>query len=111
MPERTPDAVHVVETRPEAALIYRLSGDYNPIHVDPAASAKAGFARPILHGLCTFGMIGRALVAAACDGDPVRLKEMGGRFSATLYPGETIMVEVWRGRSGQHLVSGPLERA
>lgn len=97
MPDRSPDAVHVIETRPEAALIYRLSGDYNPIHVDPAASAKAGFARPILHGLCTFGMIGRALVAAACDGEPARLKEMAGRFSAPLYPGETIMVEVWRG--------------
>lgn len=95
LPDRAPDRTHHVPTRPEAALIYRLSGDWNPIHADPAKAAKAGFDRPILHGLCTFGIICRALVATACDGDAARLREMGGRFSAPCYPGETIAVDVW----------------
>ncbi len=95
LPERAPDIVHALKSRPEAALIYRLSGDWNPVHADPAVAAKAGFSRPILHGLCTFGMIGRALVATICDGDPAALREAGGRFSAPVYPGETITVEIW----------------
>lgn len=95
MPTRAPDLTHVMPTRPEAALIYRLSGDWNPIHADPDKAARAGFTRPILHGLCTFGMIGRALIATACRQDPARLFELGGRFSAPVYPGETIAVDLW----------------
>lgn len=100
MPERTPDHVHAIATRPEAALIYRLSGDFNPIHADPAIARKAGFDRPILHGLCTFGIIGRALIATVCGGDPSRLREMNGRFSSTIYPGETVSVEIWNQGDG-----------
>lgn len=95
LPDRAPDLTHSMPTRPEAALIYRLSGDWNPIHADPAKAANAGFDRPILHGLCTFGMIGRALVATTCRHDPARLREMGGRFSAPCYPGETIALDLW----------------
>ena len=94
-PKRAPDVVHAIPTRPEAALIYRLSGDTNPVHADPKVAARAGFAQPILHGLCTFGVIGRALVAALCDGDPWRLRALNGRFSAPVFPGETIQVEMW----------------
>lgn len=102
LPERAPDLTHDVYSRPEAALIYRLSGDYNPVHADPKVAAKAGFARPILHGLCTYGMIGRALVTTICDGDPTRLREAGGRFSAPVYPGETISVDVWKEGAGRY---------
>jgi acyl dehydratase len=100
LPDRAPDVSHAVTSRPDATLIYRLSGDYNPVHVDPAVARKAGFERPILHGLCTFGMIGRALVATVCDGDPAALKELGGRFSSVVYPGDTITVDIWREGAG-----------
>jgi acyl dehydratase len=95
MPDRAPDLAHDLRTRPEAALIYRLSGDWNPVHADPAVAARAGFERPILHGLCTYGMAGRAVVASICGGDPARLRELHVRFSAPVYPGETIRVELW----------------
>lgn len=95
VPERAPDISHAMATRPEAALIYRLSGDWNPIHADPALAIKAGFDRPILHGLCTFGMIVRAIIAKTCGNDPAQLREIAGRFSAPAYPGETITVDIW----------------
>ncbi len=100
-PTRAPDARYEMATRPEAALIYRLSGDWNPIHADPAKAKSAGFDRPILHGLCTYGMIGRALIATACGGKPERLRELNGRFSAPIFPGETIRVDVWDEGGGQ----------
>jgi len=95
IPDRAPDIVHDIATRPEAALIYRLSGDMNPVHADPKIAAKAGFPRPILHGLCTYGIAGRALVATACGGDSSRLRELHVRFSAPVFPGETIRVDLW----------------
>ncbi len=95
IPDRAPDIVHDIATRPEQALIYRLSGDMNPVHADPAVAARAGFPRPILHGLCTYGIAGRAVVATACGGDPARLRELHVRFSAPVFPGETIRVELW----------------
>ena len=101
LPDRAPDRTHVLSSRPEAALIYRLSGDYNPVHADPKVAARAGFDRPILHGLCTFGMIGRALVASVCVDDPERLRELVGRFSKPVYPGETIAVDVWSEGEGR----------
>jgi len=101
IPERAPDIVHRLPTRPEAALVYRLSGDFNPVHADPKVAARAGFPRPILHGLCTYGMIGRALVATVCERDPARLRELHGRFSAVVYPGETIAVEIWHQPDGE----------
>jgi len=95
IPERTPDAVCDLPTLPQAALIYRLSGDYNPLHADPAYAAKAGFKMPILHGRCTFSVVGHALLKTVCGYDATRLKSMDGRFSSPVYPGETIRTEMW----------------
>jgi acyl dehydratase len=95
IPERAPDLVCDLPTRPETALIYRLSGDVNPLHVEPAAARAAGFPRPILHGLATFGVAGHALLKTVCGYDPGRLTAMAGRFSAPVFPGETISTEIW----------------
>jgi acyl dehydratase len=102
VPERAPDAVCELKTRPEAALIYRLSGDYNPVHIDPAVAQAAGFPRPILHGLCSFGVSGVALLKTLCGWDPTRLQEIGCRFSSPVYPGETLRVEMWALGGGRH---------
>jgi acyl dehydratase len=96
IPTRAPDAVCDFGTRPEMALIYRLSGDYNPLHAEPAAAKAAGFDRPILHGLGTFGVSGHALLKTVCGYDPARLKSFSCRFSAPVFPGETIRTEMWR---------------
>jgi acyl dehydratase len=101
LPARSPDVVRRIETRPESALIYRLSGDYNPVHASPAVARRAGFERPILHGLCTFGIACRALIATVCDKDPAKLKSINGRFSAPLYPGETQTIEAWLEAGGR----------
>lgn len=101
MPERAPDHVVTLTTRPEQALIYRLSGDDNPLHADPAVAAEAGFDRPILHGLCTFACAGRAVLSALCGQSPARLRRIGGRFSASVFPGETIVTEIWWSGQGQ----------
>lgn len=95
VPETPPDRACDLATLPQAALIYRLSGDYNPLHADPEYAGKAGFKMPILHGRCTFGVVGHALLKSCCGYDPVRLKSMEGRFSAPVYPGETIRTEMW----------------
>ena len=95
LPGRAPDHQVVRETRPEQALIYRLSGDRNPLHVDPKFAARGGFDRPILHGLCTYGVTGRALLRVLCDGDPARFRSMAGRFSRPVLPGEPLTVSVW----------------
>jgi acyl dehydratase len=96
VPERAPDLVREIATLPQQALLYRLCADRNPLHSEPAAARKAGFDRPILHGLGTFGVAGHALLAACCDYDPARLKRMFARFSAPVFPGETIRVEMYR---------------
>jgi len=96
IPTRAPDAVCDFGTRPEMALIYRLSGDYNPLHAEPAVAKTAGFPRPILHGLGTFGVSGHALLKTMCGYDPARLISFSGRFSAPVFPGETIRTEMWR---------------
>ncbi|NNM71609.1 MaoC/PaaZ C-terminal domain-containing protein [Enterovirga aerilata] len=101
VPERAPDVTIDLRTRPEQALIYRLSGDYNPLHVDPDVARAAGFTRPILHGLCTYGVAGRAVLAGLCDGEPERLTRIDCRFTAPLYPGETIRTEIWREGEGR----------
>ena len=96
LPERDADEVCDLPTMPQAALIYRLSGDFNPLHADPKVAIAAGFERPILHGLCTLGVAGHALLKTACGYDPARFKSMALRFSAPVYPGETIRTEIWR---------------
>lgn len=100
LPEREPDLVCDLPTWRHSGLIYRLNGDFNPIHADPAAAASAGFERPILHGLCTYGIAGHALVRSLCDNDATRLREMNLRFSAPVLPGETIRTEIWREGDG-----------
>jgi len=95
-PDREPDYQVVQETRPEQALIYRLSGDRNPLHVDPKFAARGGFSQPILHGLCTYGVTGRALLHGLCDSDPARFRSMSGRFSRPVLPGEPLTVSAWR---------------
>ncbi len=93
--DRGPDRVCDLPTLPQQALIYRLNGDANPLHADPDVAADAGFPRPILHGLCTFGIAGHALLKTLCGYDPARLKRFDVRFSAPVFPGETIRTEMW----------------
>lgn len=96
VPTRAADTVLDLPTRPNQALLYRLCGDRNPLHADPDFAAKAGFDRPILHGLCTYGFACHAVVKAMCDLDPTRLAAFEARFSAPVFPGETIRTEMWR---------------
>jgi acyl dehydratase len=99
-PDRAPDLSVDMPTHPQMALIYRLSGDLNPLHADPAFASKAGFPRPILHGLATYGVVGHALMAQLCAYEPARFRAMDGRFSAPVFPGETISVDIWREAPG-----------
>ena len=95
MPEREPDHEVTYATRVDQALLYRLSGDRNPLHSDPKFAALAGFDRPILHGLCTNGFTGRALLHTLCGGDPALFRSMAGRFSSPVFPGEPLTVRMW----------------
>lgn len=95
-PDRTPDETVIYTSRPDQALLYRLSGDRNPLHADPTFAARGGFDRPILHGLCTYGFTGRALLHALCGSDPDRFKSMYGRFSRPVLPGQDLTVNIWK---------------
>ena len=101
--DRTPDFSDTQAIHPEAALLYRLMGDTNPLHADPAVATKAGFARPILHGLASYGLVAHALLRQCAGGDPARLKALDIRFASPVYPGETLVTEIWRvpGQPGQ----------
>jgi len=101
LPERAPDDAITLSTSPQAALIYRLSGDFNRLHSDPATAREAGFARPILHGLATFGVVGHGLVKQLCAGNPAALQAMGGRFTAPVFPGETLQLDLWHDGPGR----------
>ena len=95
VPDRAPDHVLGYDTRTDQALLYRLNGDRNPLHSDPSFAALAGFDTPILHGLCTYGVTGRALLHALCDSDPDHFGSMGGRFKSPVLPGERLDVHMW----------------
>lgn len=95
LPDTPPTRFVDIKTHPNSALIYRLSGDRNPLHADPKAAARGGFKSPILHGLCTYGVAGRAVLRGCCGNDPARLKSLQVRFSSPVYPGETIRTEMW----------------
>jgi acyl dehydratase len=110
LPEGEPDLSVDIVTLPQAALIYRLSGDYNPIHADPVAAGKAGFPKPILHGLCSLGLATRALIDGIAEGDPSRLGALSLRFSKPVFPGETIRTEIFRTQSGARFRARALER-
>ncbi|MBB6576561.1 acyl dehydratase [Comamonas odontotermitis] len=100
-PDTAPRWTFEHRIRPEAALLYRLMGDYNPLHADPRVAQAAGFEKPILHGLATYGMVGHALVMTACGGDASQLRSIHARFSSPVYPGETLRTEIWQ--SGKSL--------
>lgn len=94
--DRAADATATLPVALNQALIYRLAGDYNPLHIDPEVAKSAGFDRPILHGLCAYGMVGRALIKLLCGDDPARLRRLDVRFTSPVYPGEPLHVEVWK---------------
>ena len=108
--EGDPDFVHEIKTKPDQALIFRLSGDYNPLHSDPNFAKTAGFEKPILHGMCTYGIACRSLVEIVCEGDAKRLKKFDCRFSSPVYPGETIVTEMWKNGSKVYYQSKVKER-
>lgn len=110
VPQRAPDHVATFATRPEQALIYRLSGDRNPLHADPDFARSVGFDRPILHGLCSYGIATTAVMKAACDGDPARIRHVAARFTAPVFPGETLSTEIWRDRAAISFRSRVVER-
>jgi acyl dehydratase len=100
-PERAPDHEVTYQTSPDQALIYRLSGDRNPLHSDPAFAAMGGFDRPILHGLCSYGFTGRALLHTLCDGDPERFRHVEARFASPVLPGEALTIRMWEQGDGE----------
>jgi acyl dehydratase len=99
-----------IATLPIAGLIYRLSGDYNPLHADPALARAAGFDKPILHGLCTYGIACQSLIRALCDYDATRLRSMSARFTKPVFPGETIRTEYWQNGNELQFRSLSVER-
>lgn len=102
-PDGAPDHTVTYQTSVDQALVYRLSGDRNPLHSDPAFAAIGGFDRPILHGLCTYGFTGRALLHTLCDGDPDRFRHIEGRFTSPVMPGEALTIDMWRTGDGEAL--------
>ena len=96
MPTRAPDLSHSALTRPEQSFLYRMNGDYNPLHVDPSAARKGGFERPILHGLCTYGFACKAVLETICGYDHTLIGEFDARFTAPVYPGDTIETHMWQ---------------
>ena len=96
VPDRKPDAEVLSPTDARQAMWYRLCGDRNPLHIDPEFAAAAGFARPILHGLCTYGIVAKAAVDAVLDGEPARVAGYDGRFAGVVFPGETLRTRIWR---------------
>jgi acyl dehydratase len=95
LPQRAPDMTRIAHTRPEQALYYRLTGDRNPLHAEPAVALRAGFKAPILHGMCTYGIACKEIVSQACGYDHTRIEEFQARFTSPVYPGEDIQTDLW----------------
>ncbi|CAB3745553.1 hypothetical protein LMG24238_07682 [Paraburkholderia sediminicola] len=95
IPQRNPDLTIAIPTRPDQTLLYRLHEDKNPLHVDPKVAAKAGFPGPILHGLCTYGLVCSTLVKTVCEGDPAQMASFDARFTGSVLPGDTLELGVW----------------
>ena len=110
IPVRNPDHLCDLATLPQAALLYRLNGDMNPLHADPEVARSAGYERPILHGLCTFGVAGHAILRCCCGYDPDRIRSTSVRFTAPVFPGETIRTEMWDVDGGLCFRSRVVER-
>jgi acyl dehydratase len=104
-PAREPDRTLERATRGDQALLYRLSGDWNPLHADPEFAERAGFDRPILHGLCTYGIVLKAVVDTLLDGDVARVRAYSTRFAGIFFPGETLRIRMWSGPEGRVQVS------
>jgi acyl dehydratase len=105
-PAGEPDRIVERAVREDQALLYRLSGDRNPLHADPEFAARAGFERPVLHGLCTYGMTLKAVVDTLLDGDVTRVRSCTARFAGVVYPGETLRIRMWRGDGAVRVVVG-----
>jgi len=100
-PAKAPDHEVTLQTSPDQAFVYRLSGDRNPLHTDPSFAAIGGFDRPILHGLCSYGFTGRALLGALCNNDVTKFKHIEGRFSSPVMPGDALTVRMWNIGAGE----------
>ncbi len=109
-PERAPDKSVEMQTLPIQAMIYRLSGDRNPLHIDPAFAKMAGYDTPILHGLCTYGHVGRAVLNEYCDNDPARMTGLEVRFSRVVFPGDSITTEMWDEGGGRIVLQAKTQR-
>jgi acyl dehydratase len=109
-PDRPPDKSISYKTLPQQALLYRLSGDMNPLHADPDFAKLGGFDRPILHGLCTYGHVGRAILQAFCGNEPARLGTLEVRFSGVVFPGETITTDMWQVEPKKIVLTAKTER-
>ena len=97
-------------TRPEQGAVYRLSGDRNPIHIDPDFAKMAGFEKPFVHGLCTYGFVGRAILKALCGGDPARFLHFEARFADQVYFGDTIITKMWKTGAGEAIVQAESQK-
>lgn len=104
LPAKEPDYTFLAPTDPNQAALYRMAGDRNPLHIDPAVAKAVGFAQPILHGLCTYGVVCRCFVKEVWQGDSAKIKSYGARFSAPVIPGETLRVKVWTASSSLYLL-------
>ncbi len=109
-PERAPDIIAEDITRPEQGAIYRLSGDRNPIHIDPDFAKLGGFEKPFVHGLCTYGFIGRAALKELCGNDPVKFRSLSGRFADQVYFGDTIVTKIWKTGAGEAIIQGETQK-
>lgn len=103
-PDRKPDHVVKDHVQPEQGAIYRLSGDRNPIHIDPGFAQAAGFQTPFLHGLCTYGIVGRAILGTVCDGDPSRFVSFSARFADQVFYGDDVITKIWITGPGEAIV-------